>query len=164
MPDILPLEAAMVALEIAVRDRPLAHRLAAETLAAQTHPDGRQGCPLYTVDTPYHCSVYQARPLICRMFPFATVRDKLGQVAFSHCRLMPAGLPDLPTEVSLPPVMADFGYRLLMIDPDRSNQRQSLHQLLPGALSEVLFLIGLDNDHSPDSNDPGFTPLPQRHP
>ena len=73
VPDILPVEAAYLAAYLAASDRPRAYEAAAGRLGARSYPDGRQGCPLYRTDTPYHCGVYEARPLICRMFAFSRI-------------------------------------------------------------------------------------------
>ncbi|MBU0937194.1 MAG: YkgJ family cysteine cluster protein [Spirochaetes bacterium] len=164
VPDILPVEASMLAVFLAARDRPAAYALAAGSLGAQEFSGGRHGCPLYLADNPYHCPVYEARPLICRMFPFAAVRDKSGLPRFSPCKLMPqaAGFDKTAANplMASAPLFADYGYQLLMIDPDMGAARAPLYQLLPQALAQVLFLIGL-NDNDPGSNDPGFTPLPR---
>lgn len=163
IPDILPVEAAMVAVYLATSQPQRAYQLAALPLEPQLFSSNRKGCPLYSQDNPYHCSVYEARPLICRMFPFASSRNKHGKLHFSPCSVMPlTGTRSRQEEwATSAPSMSDFGYKILTIDPDRGNQRKALHELLPGSLAEVLFLIGLNPSRDPDSTDPGFTPLPR---
>jgi len=42
-------------------------------------------CPLYNPHSNYHCTVYEARPLICRMFGFCGVLNKNEEISFSLC-------------------------------------------------------------------------------
>jgi len=163
IPDVLPVEASMVAVFLASTHPQLAYQIAAGGLEPLQFSGGRRGCPLYAQDNPYHCGVYESRPLICRLFPFASSRDKHGELQFSPCTKMPATSQagDRLLWADSAPSMSDFGYKILTIDPDRGNQRQALHELLPRSLAEVLFLIGLNPSTDPNSTDPGFTPLPR---
>ncbi|TFG79949.1 MAG: YkgJ family cysteine cluster protein, partial [Spirochaetales bacterium] len=78
VPDIFPVEAALVATWLTMSNRDLAFSMAAGGIEPRVRVDGRVGCPLYADNTPFHCTVYEARPLICRMFAFSAVRDKRG--------------------------------------------------------------------------------------
>lgn len=165
VPDILPLEAEYVALQLVRIDRDEAYRLAAQGLSVQEHGGGRTGCPLYRADTPYHCGVYENRPLICRMFAFSAVRDKRGRADYSLCRLMPApeGKARSGTGEGFeaafgaqPPVMADFGSELASIDPSSAGERGPIHELLGRALMKVLFLVGMGGN--PEDNGPPVSP------
>lgn len=169
VPDILPLEAAYLATFIALKDRQKAYELAAKGLAPRRRDDGRIGCPLYADDTPYHCTVYEARPLICRMFAFSAVRDKRGEPAFSVCRLglSRSGLRSASGAAleegfgAVPPTMADLGSELAAIDPDSAVDRRALPEALALALPRVLFLVGMRGD-GPNSDGPNMSPtLPQ---
>jgi len=170
-------EAAYLAAFLAASDPSRAYALAASGLEAvrRVGADGavRSGCPLYAGDTPYHCTVYEARPLICRMFAFSAVRNKSGFPEFSLCGLMPesaahAGLRSIgPADPlgfgSVPPVMADHGSRVLSIDPDAANGRRPLPEALEDALSKVLFLAGVrqeDRDDDPGAGPDSSPPLP----
>ncbi len=169
VPDILPLEAAYLATFIAGTDKARAFALAASGLEARSRDDGRVGCPLYADDRAYHCTVYEARPLICRMFAFSATRDKLGAPTFSVCKkgLSANGIRsasgDALIEVfgAMPPVMSDMGSELASIDPDSSVDRKALPQALTEALSRVLFLVGMKDD-DPLGNGPPVNPqVPQ---
>lgn len=64
------------------------------------------------------------------------------------------------------PVLADFGYQLLMLAPDAGHQRRALHQALPDSLSQCLFMLGLGrdidpSDKDPGAPDPGLPPMPR---
>jgi len=151
VPDILPLEAAYVAVWLAGTEHERAVALTSGTLSPRIGKDGKSGCPLYDPDTPYHCTVYESRPLICRMFGFAGTRDKLGAPTFSVCR---HGVSDRGARTASgaalvdvfgmePPVMAGYGSGLVSIDPDSAGNRKPLPEILPAAIGRVLFLIGM---------------------
>lgn len=47
---------------------------------------GKAPCPLYDAANPAaHCTVYEARPLLCRTFAFAAHRDKSGALTYAPC-------------------------------------------------------------------------------
>ena len=62
-------------------------------------------CPFFKLEgSPYHCSIYSVRPLICRLFGYAGSRDKNGELRFRPCRHMPAKIPQkLEIEVAMEP-------------------------------------------------------------
>jgi uncharacterized protein len=81
--------------------------------------DEGPGCVLFDPVSPFHCTVYPARPLECRLFGFSATRDKDGDPVFRLCRHMPAAFPrtmDRGVLASrfgaLPPVMQDHSTRL----------------------------------------------------
>jgi uncharacterized protein len=173
VPDILPLEAEYLAAFLAFKDADRAYALVAQGLEERQREDGRRGCPLYADDTPYHCTVYEARPLICRLFAFSAVRDKRGAPSFALCRLMPKpaviradeaadGQPS-PIEArdanaQDAPFMADYGGELASIDPGSAGERAALPAALTKALSKVLFLVGLNNERDPENGGPDLSP------
>ena len=165
VPDILPLEAEYLATWLAIYDRDRAYRIAASGLEPVIHTDGRTGCPLYNPESPGHCTVYEARPLICRMFAFSAVRNKHGEVSYSVCRLAGPGgkartargpaVEDVFGAV--PPVMADYGSELVHMDPSAADSRRPLDHALQTALRRVLFLIGMTG-HKPENDGPTVKP------
>ncbi len=151
-----------------------AFSIAANGLEPKLYPDGRTGCPLYAADTPYHCTVYEARPLICRLFAFSAVKNKRGEPSYSLCRLMPDA-PDKPGvrsaagsaldsafsragNAAKPPVMADLGAELVGLDPASAGERSPLPEALMRALSKLLFLVGLDDRRDPENDGPNLSP------
>jgi Fe-S-cluster containining protein len=165
VPDILPVEAAYLAAFIAGSDRDRAFGIMANGIEARTRDDGSAGCPLYADDRPYHCTVYEARPLICRMFAFSATRDKRGSPSFSVCRhgLSASGTRSAKGEGLMeafgaaPPVMSDMGSELASIEPESSGDRKALPDALVEALSRVLFLIGM-KDRDPLDGGPDLSP------
>jgi len=169
VPDIVPLEAAYLATYLASVDRPLAYSIAANGMEARVRDDGRVGCPLYADDDPHHCTVYEARPLICRMFAFSATRDKLGAPTFAVCRRgtssggVRSAKGDALREAfgAEPPVMADLGSELASIEPESSGSRKPLPEALMDALSRVLFLVGMPDDDPLDGGPDIRPPVPQ---
>ncbi|MGE0075345.1 MAG: YkgJ family cysteine cluster protein [Sphaerochaetaceae bacterium] len=43
-------------------------------------------CPLYNPDSPYHCTVYPVRGMICRLFGACPSEDKFGNPIFRKCK------------------------------------------------------------------------------
>lgn len=169
IPDILPVEASYLAAWL-VRNQPKR----ALSLTRDGFPEEAEGCPLYNPNDPTaHCTVYPGRPLICRLFAFSGIRSKIGEPAFSLCRLMPNLSPphadrrswagrELEDVLGVPPLMSDFAEELESVCPGDGSRRALLTEALPPAISQVFFLCGLRDDGKPgsDGNDP-VTPLPQ---
>lgn len=94
------------------------------------------GCPFYKIQgNPYHCSIYEVRPLICRLFAYAGDRNKNGELRFRPCRHMPVENPEsIAPSVS----MEEFGRRLESIDP--GFRKEEIGQAVRDAVSrELLF-------------------------
>ncbi len=156
MPDITALEARLVAayLLLEKRDTSLMYRLV-EFKEATTGP-----CPLYREDSPYHCSVYPVRPLICRLFGVCANGDKQGNGVFRRCRYNAEGSMPLYLEFGPDvPVMQDYAYALRALDSSGAKDA-----LLPKAILEQLeqlsFLSAMLSGQGDDSN-PDDNPTPQ---
>ncbi|HBO36189.1 MAG: YkgJ family cysteine cluster protein [Sphaerochaeta sp.] len=114
-------------------------------------------CPLYRFDSPFHCSVYPARPLICRLFGACAYQGKNGFAVFRRCKYneektMPEHI-DFHSEV---PVMQDYSYLLRSLD-DQEGEVGFLPEKVASMLDQLQFLaVMLDMD---DTN-PDDTPNP----
>ena len=54
---------------------------------------GGDGCVLFDPESPYHCTVYDGRCLICRLFGFSGDHGKDGCIRWKPCRYMqPSGI------------------------------------------------------------------------
>ena len=121
VPDVLPAEAAYLAAWLLENEPGLAGEAASWPAAgAPAVPP----CPfLRRAEGGARCAIYPARPLVCRLFGAAAVRDKVGRASFRPCARMPttAGYPSRGEERrplsgdllvreygSEPPIMADF--------------------------------------------------------
>ena len=109
----------------------------------------RSLCPLYIKDSPYHCSVYGVRPLVCRLFGASAVRDKNGHAEFGNCkwntRALHISSENLENHGDELVIMGDYGMRLEEIQPD-DNQTYPLDEALEKAIYKIKFILKLDND------------------
>jgi Fe-S-cluster containining protein len=111
MPDITPLEARMVASYILL----VRHDLA--LVDRVMHSEGMDHCPLYDKEHPFHCTVYPARPLICRLFAQCASANKEGKAEFRRCRYnTEETMPEHLSFLEKVPVMGDYGIRLRCLD------------------------------------------------
>ena len=130
MPDITALEARLVAANLLLLKKG-AH-LVDSMADARKNTSGP--CPLYSAESPFHCSVYPVRPLICRLFGACASGDKEGNGVFRRCRYnreetMPLHLTFGPEVV----VMQDYSYALRALDSSAAKVA-----LLPDAILEQM--------------------------
>lgn len=161
IPDVMPLEAQRLAHFI------LAEKPGAKARLESFQPALHSGCPFWDEDRPgENCTVYPARPLICRLFGFSAVRGKSGGPEFSLCRHM-AGHAGIPRRLSgdriaeaygrFPPHMADFAGELAALDPHESGRRLSLPEALEEAIPRVamaLHYLSFEHGEEPPGSEP----------
>jgi Fe-S-cluster containining protein len=159
IPDLLPVEARYLA-DWLLRERPdLAERAhswagdAPRKPPCPFHESGRSGG---------HCGVYHARPLICRLFGFASVRDREGRPSYALCRLMPsrsggrswAGA-DIESELGAHlPDMAAFGSLAGALVPEETGSRSLLTAALPAALGHLSLILRFSRLEDQDCEEP----------
>ncbi len=153
MPDITAGEARLVAayLLFIKKDCALIEKVR-QSIGNQEGP-----CPLYRFDSPFHCSVYPARPLICRLFGACAYQDKNGAAVFRRCKYnVEKTMPEYISFDRDVPVMQDYSYALRSLD-DQEGEIGFLPEKVSSMLDQLQFLAGmLDFD---DSN-PDDTPNP----
>jgi len=101
----------------------------AESLLGEAALATATPCMFYTSASPFHCTVYAVRPLVCRLFGFAGRRDKHGRVEFRPCRHM-ATVPRVGT---IPPLFSTWHNRLEGLYPplgDLMPLRAALNRIL----------------------------------
>jgi len=155
VPDILPAEAAFIAAWLLENERDLASRAAAWT--AEDRPS-TPPCPFFRRDVPSApCAIYPARPLVCRLFGAAGVRDREGRASFRPCAHMqlsgypPIGSPRSTmsgSELELffgsaPPIMADHASALVALYPSEVSERSPIIEALPTALARHCLRLSL---------------------
>lgn len=94
-------------------------------------------CPFYDTAGDLHCSVYWARPLICRAFGFTGSRDREGRIRYRLCRTMvpPAGFDSVGSCF----VPADIAaYRSMMPTICDGSMLEPLDLAVAGALRTLL--------------------------
>ncbi len=125
--------------------------------------DGEAPCPLYDANSPYHCTVYPARGLICRLFGACPSEDKNGLAVFRKCKYNEA--QDTPNLISAQdfahaaaPVstMREFGVRLSsMTGP---HDPQPLAAAVLAAISQLRFIANYLASGSHDDDNGGAGP------
>ncbi len=108
------------------------------------------GCFLFDPDSPYHCTVYGGRALICRLFGHSGDRGKDGRKRWKPCRFLPTGTKDAGHQFEedellerfghSPPVMSDFTSGAQSLMPDRIQERLPLSEALRDAIAKIRML------------------------
>ncbi|MDD4007932.1 MAG: YkgJ family cysteine cluster protein [Sphaerochaetaceae bacterium] len=155
LPDITEAEALEVAVYLVFikKDYELIEKI--RNTSSRTQPP----CPLYNPDSPYHCTVYQARPLICRLFGACASSDKNGTPVFRKCKYNCTD--SMPQSLSItdsrPAEMEDFSVRINSISP---NPTVFLPEAVSLAIDKIQFLAGaIGYIGSDDDDTPSPTPI-----
>lgn len=142
-PDVLPLESLYLAAFLMKEKRGYLNGIDFSSRSP--------GCLFYDPDAPYHCTVYDGRALVCRLFGFTGVHDKNGQVNFRLCRFLPsdAGRTYGEAELlcrfgALPPVMDEIATRIVSLDPEGVAERLPLRTTVLSAARKIMMLSRLD--------------------
>ncbi|MEX2371422.1 MAG: YkgJ family cysteine cluster protein [Bacteroidales bacterium] len=87
-----------------------------------------------------HCTAYQNRGLICRMFGFTARTNQHGKPELVTCNLIKKSIPQEKIDKTLikAPVMADYYMKLYGIDPNLSVQYLPVNESVKKALEIVL--------------------------
>ena len=118
-----------------------------------------EGCPFFDSDSPYHCTIYNGRASICRLFGASGFRDKFGNEVWKPCKFYPAELlekhnPPLAhrqysaEEIrkafgTFPPVMSDLMEQEETFTPD-DDQTRLIRDVLPEAIRRLYWIIDLN--------------------
>jgi len=91
------------------------------------------------------CTYYAYRPLLCRLFGFASRRNKFGDLEFSTCKILREKNPGTVRRAEIAlfegldiPVYQDSFYRIGSIHPDKGFRRLPINLALKAAL-EILY-------------------------
>jgi len=89
------------------------------------------------------CSDYQYRGLICRLFGFASVKDKHGQKRLSTCKLIKATFPEEINQVAQTvelenmPNFSNYYAKLIQIDFKLAKEFHPINKAILRAIEEV---------------------------
>ncbi|MFA7119469.1 MAG: YkgJ family cysteine cluster protein [Sphaerochaetaceae bacterium] len=152
MPDITVLEARMVAAYLVLVKKDL-------LLIDKVQNSDQPFCPLYEGNNPHHCTVYAARPLVCRLFGACASRNKNGIAEFRRCRFNEG--ETMPEHLIFSPEvrgMDDYGIQLRSLETG-TDQVADLDEAVSNSLGEVRMICSfIDNDDNND--DDTLTPNP----
>lgn len=135
-----------------------------------------EGCVLFDPDSPYHCTVYGGRCLVCRLFGFSGDHGKDGTIRWKPCRYMqPSGIFAAAAGIAtlqggllgrqygqeemlrlfgaVPPFMGAASSRLLSLNPDDTNPLP-LRAALPAAIKKLKMLLHFLTPPEPDCPSP----------
>ena len=137
-PDLLNTEAELIACYLLSERPDLLDRLRIES----TH------CIFYRRSASGGCSIYPARPLVCRLFGFSSVKNRVGERIIKLCKNMQDRGVRSYTDVqaleifgTAPPAMQDFSYRLHDLDGGAADQRRMIKTAVEESLAKIRFLI-----------------------
>ncbi|MCJ7596382.1 MAG: YkgJ family cysteine cluster protein [Desulfobacterales bacterium] len=87
------------------------------------------------------CSCYPLRPLVCRLFGFASRRNKFGEIELSTCKILKEKEPEAFRRAQIGlreglkvPVYQDTFYRIASACPDKGFRSLPINQALKAAL------------------------------
>jgi len=151
-PDILPVEAEFLAMQMLQKEGvdPAAEIVRMENLSEQFS----QGvCPMQQYNVALSvtteraaiapaiagaCTVYSGRPLVCRIFGFASYADKTGNPVYVPCKLMTQTEESLQgTSKILAPIATAYGTRMESLRPQDAVQRLFLRKALVRAFQKI---------------------------
>jgi Fe-S-cluster containining protein len=153
-PDVLECEALYLAAWMIAHQPERADAILAGSFVSP-RPDPERGCFLFNPDSPYHCTVYEGRCLICRLFGYTGDRGKDGLPRWKPCKFLPAESAGVGNSVgnrqysaseleslfgAIPPVMGDITAQAVALDPDGAQSRKPLHEALPSAIAKIRML------------------------
>lgn len=133
------------------------------------YSEDKAGCVYHNSSGTYQCTVYPARPLICRLFAFSGDRGKNNRVRYKPCKRMQNVEHRTMEEDelyqrygTLPPAMADLAREADCLLPDSAGMTAPLRETLPAAMNKIRFLLHLNgqdlpgSSHNPDDDTPTF--------
>ena len=122
-------------------------------------PSGKfeKTCIFFDESTPYHCTVYNGRCLICRLFGYSGDYDKNGKIRFTACKFYPdEKLKEQKLEHrqyseeelkeifgTLPPAMIDCMEQALSLMPETSSETKPIREAVPEAVKKLKWLLSM---------------------
>jgi uncharacterized protein len=135
---------------------PLAQELVArgeaEAALDRAEAAGPGPCVFYASHGPGQgrCTVYALRPMICRLFGFAAVRDKQGQPELAGCRVHKAAQPEVMAHARAfvaggqpVPMMTDWQQQAAELGTSATGALVPINQAIRQALERALFTASL---------------------
>ncbi|MCQ2063759.1 MAG: YkgJ family cysteine cluster protein [Fibrobacter sp.] len=137
----------------------------AEQVADGKFPFMAKGrCPFFDPDSKYHCTIYNGRASICRLFGASGSRDKFGNGVWKPCKFYPADVlakhnPPLAhrqysaEEIkkvfgAFPPVMSDLMEQEETFTPDDDVTRL-VRDVLPERVRHLMWIMELEEGRDP---------------
>jgi len=165
-PDVYEYEALYLAVWLLEHKSETAERIRLH--GAQDSLNNDDGCLLFDPGKPYHCTAYEGRCLICRLFAHSGTRGKDMRLHWKPCKF--AGGPHAGREYGedelnelfgvLPPDMAQAAARLIALNPE-DTEPKPLRLALPAAIEKIKLILRFLTPPEPNSPEPDMpSPCP----
>ncbi len=136
--------------------------------------DNGKTCPLFNSASPYHCSIYNGRAFICRLFGASSFRSRNGDKTWRPCKFYPENMlaahkPPLAKKQysenetlqvlgAVPPLMSDFTEE---IAASASGETELIRDILPSTIRRLLWLINMNDNgnDNPNGSPSGAPPM-----
>ena len=174
-PDLMEGEALYMAAWLLENQNDLALQIAGQNAEAGFPFDnGPKTCRFFNPASPYHCSIYNGRPFICRLFGASSFRSRDGDKTWRPCKFYPEDLlafhkPPLAKrqyseaetlEVlgAVPPLMNDLTEEVAAVS---SGETSLVHDILPDTIRHLLWLINMNDNgnDNPNGSPSGAPPM-----
>ena len=150
-PEVYEAEALYLAAWMLEHQSERADRIAEADVDSFTRGDG---CFLFDPDSPYHCTVYEGRCLICRLFGFSGDHGKDGTIRWKPCRYMqPSAKEADEMYAKAENTAADESFDAQAVQPGRQYSQEEMMRLFGavppymGAASSILLALNPDDTH-----------------
>jgi Fe-S-cluster containining protein len=107
------------------------------------------------------CTVYALRPMICRLFGFAAVRDKQGRPELAGCKVHKAHQPEVMAQARAlvaggapVPMMVAWQQQAVELGTSATGTLVPINVAIQEALERALFVAALAGDAAPSSAAP----------
>ncbi|MBQ0072495.1 MAG: YkgJ family cysteine cluster protein [Spirochaetales bacterium] len=114
------------------------------TLLEKGDPESKC-CPLYLPDREYHCSFYEGRSLVCRLFGASATEDKNGRLVYRSCHWKEEkeSIPSSALEENREsvPVMSHYGEMLQESPGGNAEEGESIYTALPKAIGKLKMIL-----------------------
>ena len=127
--------------------------------------NGAKTCRLFNSASPYHCSIYNGRPFICRLFGASSFRSRDGQKLWRPCKFYPEDMlaahnPPLAKKQysesetervlgAVPPLMNDLTEEVAAAS---SGETVLIHEILPATIRHLLWIIDMNDNGNDNPN------------
>ena len=170
-PDLMEGEALYMAAWLIENQNDTAMKIAEEEFPFD---NGSKTCRLFNPDSPYHCSIYNGRPFICRLFGASSFRSRDGDKTWRPCKHYPLEVlaaynPPLEKKQyseedtlrvlgAIPPLMSDFTEGIASAS---SGETVLVHEVLPATIRRLLWLINMNDNgnDNPNGSPSGAPPM-----
>lgn len=112
------------------------------------NPDSKV-CPLYNSEGDFHCSLYNGRSMVCRLFGFSASQDKEGHVVWKACKWKGESgekidSSSLEKDRKSVPVMSEYGEKL---EECGGTEGESIYDAIPKALWKVKMILRMTDSN-----------------